>query len=257
MISSRLTLRSTVVVALQQIALAALLFVLLAGWLHIPDANAFEVSISVVLAALIAAVAGAGESAIALRLTGRPVTLQSLIPGMVAVILAAVLWYALSLGVDHLGENAGLWAGYLNSRAPASLRNIFSYEHLFQWSSWLGSLVLWVAASLLAAVAFVCATCKRPVACLRAILGSRTYWLSVLLFAVVEGILTGMLMGWTPGHGLGIEAFSLIARLALVVVLNAAAVALLFQTMARAVVCFQSAGIDEPAMSQPRTAEMP
>lgn len=257
MTSSRLILRNTVVVALQQVALTAVLFLLIVGWLHIPDANPFEVLISIVLVLLIAVIGGAGESAIALRVAGRPIILRSLIPGTVAVIVGAVLWYAISLGVDHLSAKTVLWAGYLNSRFPSSLRSLFSFEHLFQWSSWLGNMVCWGTAGLLTAAAFVVISRDAFVKGLRAILRSWRYWLSVLLFAVVGGVLTGKLMGWTPGHGLRVEAFSLMARMALVIVLNAATIGLLLQAMANAVVRGQSIGMDEPSTSQPRTAEMP
>lgn len=254
---SRLTLRNIVIVGLQQVALAASLFLLIVGWLHIPDANAFEVLISVVLVLLIAVVAGGGESAIMLRATGRPVTLRSLVPGTIAVILATVLWYATSLGVDHLGEKTGLWAGYLNSRAPASLRNLFSFEHLYQWFSWLRSGVCWVAAGLLAAAAFSAATSSSPVTGFRAILRSGSYGLSLLIFVMAESALPGLLMGWTPGHGLRLEALSLVARMLLVIVLNAGAIAFLLLTMARGVLSVQSVGIAEPVTSQLRTAEIP
>ncbi|MEZ2345562.1 hypothetical protein [Terriglobus sp. RCC_193] len=255
--TSRLTFRRTAIVALQQITLAALLFLLIAGWLHIPDANVFEVLISIVFALLIAGIAGVGQSLIALRLTSRPATVRRVLLGMAAFVLAVLLWYGVSFGVGHFIEKAGLWAGYLNSRFPASLRHVLSFQHLLLCFLWIGGGVKWIAAGLLAAVVFAVVTCTIPVRGFWAILCTADYWLSLLLFVVVGAVLTGALMGWTPGHGLRVEVLSLVARMLLVIVLNAATIALLLQAMARAVVGIQSVGTDAPVTSQPRTAEMP
>ncbi len=154
MSASRSLLRSLASAALQQIALAAVLSLLLFAWLHVPDANAFEVLLSLVLALLIASAAGTGESVIALRMTGRSVTARRLAIGAVAVIVAALLWYGVSLGVDKLSLNDGLRAGYLNSRFPAGLRRAFPYEHIVRGFRLRWSALRWVAAGRLAAAAF-------------------------------------------------------------------------------------------------------
>lgn len=136
MISSSISMRSIATVALQQIALAAVVFVLVVGWLQIPDANTFEVFGSVVLALVIALIAGVGESAIALRITDRRFTLRSMLIGTIAVLVAALLWWVLSAAINQLSASDALRAGYLNSRLPASLRNIFTFAHLVRWFGW-------------------------------------------------------------------------------------------------------------------------
>ncbi len=249
--------RSMVAVALQHVALAAFLFLLLIGWLHIPDANAIEVFGSVVTALLIAAVAGAGESAIALRLTNRRATTRRLLLGTGAVCLAALLWFAISLGVDHLSTKQGLWVGYLNSRFPASLRQAFSYEHLFLWFEWAGRALRWGVAGLLAAAIFACITCDRLLFGVRAIFGSAKYWGTLLLLMIVGVGITPALLAWTPGHGIRVEMLSLVLRVSILIALSAISVALLLQAMAQAVLRIQSVGTGEPATSQPRTVDIP
>ena len=54
----------------EQIGLALLVFLLYVLWLRMPDASVLDVVGSVVLALIILAVAGAGESAIMLRVAG-------------------------------------------------------------------------------------------------------------------------------------------------------------------------------------------
>ncbi len=257
MTAPHLSTRSIAAVAMQQIALGLLLFLLLIGWLHIPDANAFEVAASILLALLIAGIAGAGESAIALRLAHRPVTARNLLPGTGCVFVSALLWYGVSLAVDHFSVNDGLRAGYLNSRFPASMRHVFSYEHLGVWFAWMWSALRWIAAGLLAAAAFAWITCEKPMRGLPAVLRSGRYWLSLLLLALVGAVITGTLMTWTPGHGLRVELLSVVLRTVTVVVLYAGAIALLFGAMARAILRGQSAGTGEPEISQPRTADRP
>ncbi len=250
-------LRRTVEIMLQQVALAALLSLLLVCWLHVPDANAFEVFASVLIALLIVCVAGVGETLLALRLTNRAIDARHLLRGIGILFVTALLYFFVSSGVDHLAVNDGLRAGYLNSRFPASLRNIFTYEHLVTWQGWLESALRWIAAGLLAAAAFVLITCNAPVQALLTILRSGRYWLSLLLLALVGSVITGKLLYWTPGHGLGVEMMSLTLRMVTVVVLNAATVAFLLQSMTSAVFRLQSVGTGEPAISQSRTLENP
>ena len=251
------TARRIAATALQQIALAAVVFLLLAGWLHIPDANAFEVMASVVTALLIFGVIGAGETAIALRLTGRPVAVRRLLLGTGVLFVALLGWYAISIVLQHLGTQNGLRAGYYNSKLPAGMRHVFSYEHLYLWLDWLWRGLGWIAGGLLGAAAFACATCDRRLRGLASILRSGRYWLSLLLLTIVGGIVFGTLLNWTPGHGLAVEFFSLVVRVLTVILAEALVVALLFHAMAAGVLRVQDAGKPAPDSNQPRTADVP
>lgn len=257
MTAARLSPRGMAWLGLQQVALAAVLSFLLFAWLHVPDANAFEVLLSLLLAVLVVAVAGAGESALALRLTGRGVTTRRLAVGTSAVFVAALLWYGVSLGIDKLSLNDGMRAGYLNSRFPASMRNTFTYERIGYGFSLFWSALRWLAAGLLAAAAFATTTFDAPVRGLFTILRSGRYWLSLLFLFLAGPCITGWLMHWTPGHGLRVETLSLMLRVLVAIGLNAAAVALLLQAMAAALLRLHSSGTDAPLMSQPRTAANP
>ncbi|MEK6398601.1 MAG: hypothetical protein V4734_10995, partial [Terriglobus sp.] len=257
MTTSSISARSVLTVGLQQIALAAVVFVLVVLWLQIPDANAFEVFASVVLALLIALLTGAGECAIALGLIGRRFTARSMCVGTCVVLVAAFFWWLLSAVIDHVSANDALRAGYWNSRFPASLRNVFTFEHLVVWLGWGWSLLRYVIAGLVAAAAFAVIASGSPVRATLAIWGSIRYWVFLLLFVVVGAIVTDTLIGWTPGHGIRVELLSLAARLLLVILLNAATVALLMQSMAHAVLRTQAVGGVDPVTSHPRTEDMP
>ena len=249
--------RRTATIALQQVALSALLFLLLAGWLHIPDANALEVLASVVLALLVVGVAGAGESWIALRLTERGVNTRGLLRGMGIVFTAALIWFLISVGIDHVAAKNELYAGYLNSRSRASARSVFTYEHIGLWLGWMENGFRWIAAELLAAAAFASITSETPLRGLRGILLAWRYWLALLLLTLVGAVITGRLLFWTPGHGLRVEMLSFALRILSAIALNAVSVTLLLQAMAGAVLRYQSVGTGAPVTSQPRTVENP
>jgi hypothetical protein len=251
------SLRTTIALALQQIVLAAVLMLLIAGWLHVPEANVFEVLANIVLALVIACAAGAGESTIVLWLTNRHAVVSRIVRGTVTVLLAALLWYAVSVGLDHGSANDGLRAGYINSRFPASMRNVFSYEHLVTGFGWMWSALRWVIGGVLAAAAFACVACDAPVLGLLNIFGSRRYWMVLSLLVIAGAWITGALLTWTPGHGLRVEMISLVVRLLIVIGLDAMAIALLLQAMAFAVRGSQPVGRGEPETSQPRAAEIP
>ncbi len=257
MMAPRFGFRRTLMLALEQIALAAVLFLLIAGWLRIPDAHAFELLCSAVLALLIVVLMGVGESLIALRLAGRPANARQLLLGCCAVLVAAILCYGASLCFERLSINDGLRAGYVNSRLPPKMRMFFSYEHLLTCFGWIWSGLRWIVVCLLAAAAFAFVTSPRPLWSFAAMLRTRRYWLCLLLLVVAGAGVSGALLAWTPGHNLRIQVVSLLLRLPIAIGVDAVAVALLLQAMAGAVSSDQSTGSEEPVSSQPRTLGIP
>lgn len=255
--TSSFSIRRTAVTALLQIAIAAVVALLVMGWLHIPDANLAEVSASIFVALIIAAVVGVSEAAVASRLTSGTVTRRRLLIGAVAILIAITLLYAFSLIIEHFSANDGLYAGYLNSRFPSSLRSVFSFEHLLVWLGWIWIALRWIVAGLLTPAAFACAACDAPAASTLAIYRSVKYWLALLLLTITGWVIADALLNWTPGHGLYVELPSLILRLLLVTTLNAAAFAWLLQTMASVILSRYPAGTGDPAISHPRTADIP
>jgi hypothetical protein len=245
---------------LRQTGLAALVFGLGVVWLRMPDASGLEVACSGILAIVILAVAGFGESALCLRLCNRERTYGRLVRGAAVFLSGVVLWLAWGALLNHVRGNDTLDAGYLNSRVPRSMRYFFTYERLALWLGWMWTALDWIGAGILAVFA-VCTTASvRPIRAARRALASMNYWVATLAGVTVATLISGLLVEWTPGHGLRIEALSLVLRLGAVVLIDASVACLLLAILAASV--RQS---DEdytppggtPAESQPRTAESP
>lgn len=247
-----------------QIGLAVLVFVFSVLWLRVPDASFTDVVGTVLLAVLILALAGGGEASLLLRLCGRPVTALRLLRGSLLVLLGAALWLGWSLLIGHLGANDWEWAGYLNSRAPHQWRNIFSYVHLHLLLEALWSTLRWLGAGVLGAFVFAATVGTRPLRALGTIFRSLSYWLCLLVGVIAAVEVTGFLMGWTPGHGLAVETFSLVLRLASVVLFDALVVCLLLSVLAACVLrsdshetgSYETPG-GTPEDSQPRIVPTP
>ena len=245
---------------LQQIALALLVFVLSAIWLRIPDASAIDVVGSALLALIILAVAGTGESALMLRLSGHARRPGRLLRGTSSLLVGVVLWLAWATLLDHLRGDDSLRAGYLNSRFPHTLRNFFSFDHILLWLGWAWMALEWIGAGVIALFVFVATTSSHPRRSIARALRSLAYWIVVVFGITAAVVLTDSLVQWTPGHGLRVEILSLILRLTLAVLIDATAVCLLLAILASCVrqtdaLYVTPAGM--PDESQPRTADNP
>lgn len=266
------TLRSalaqmSVYLVLQQIGLALLVFLLYALWLRVPDASAFDVTGSALLALLVMAVAGGGESALMLRLAGRARTPDRLLRGALLLLAGAVLWFGWSALLDHLrgsyDSNDLLWAGYLNSRFPHQLRSSFSYSHILSWLGWMWTMLGWIGAGLIAIAVFAGTASLRPLRAAGCALQSITYWAALVAGTIAATAITGALVNWTPGHGLRAEMLSLVLRLAAAALVDTAMLCLLLAILAACVHRSDEAGASystpagTPDLSQPRTADNP
>ena len=259
--------RMSVRLVLQQIGLALLIFLLYALWLHVPDASALDVIGSALLALLAVAVAGAGESALLLRLAGRARMPERLLRGALLLLAGAVLWFGWNALLDHLrgsyDSNDLLWAGYLNSRFPHQLRNSFSYGHILSWLRWMWAMLGWIGAGLIAIGVFAGSASVRPLRAAGCALRSITYWAALVAGTMAATAITGALVNWTPGHGLRVEMLSLVLRLAAVALVDAAVVCLLLAILAACVHRSDEAGAPystpagTPDLSQPRTVDNP
>jgi len=266
------TLRSalgqmSVRLVLQQIGLALLVFLLYALWLHVPDASAFDVIGSAVLGLMVIAVAGGGEFAIALPLAGRARTPGRLARGAVLLLVGAVLWFGWSTLLDHLRgpyhANDNLWAGYLNSRFPHQLRNVFSYRHILLWLGWMWAILGWIGTGLIAIFAFTGTASAQPLRAMAHALRSVTYWVAVVVGGMAASAITSALIGWTPGHGLRVEMLSLVLRLIATILVDAVVVCLLLAILGACVRrtnearAAYSIPAGTPDASQPRTVDIP
>lgn len=255
---------------LHQIALVLLVFALSVIWLRIPDASAIDVAASVFLAFLVLGIAGAGESALILRLANRRRTLTTLVRGTVFLLLGVALWIACSTALDHLQTNDSLRAGYLNSQFPHSLRNVFSYEHILLWLGWIWTLHQAICIGLITLFPVTATASSQPLRAIKRALHSLAYWIVTLVGVSCAVALTTALIRWTPGHGLRIETLSLALRLGLALLADGVVVCLLLAIL---VACVGQENAQEilpgdasnavhspwgtPEESQPRTVDNP
>jgi len=251
----------TVRLVLRQIGLALLVFLLYAAWLRIPDASVIEVAITVLLALLILAIAGAGESALILRLCAAPRTPSKLLRGTLMVLAGTALWLAWTAFLDHFrGNDFMRAAGYANSRFTHQLRYVFTFEHILLWLGWLWTILEWIGAGVIAIFVFAATAGARPLRAIAYTVRCIAYWCAVVLVTTATTIVTGSLMNWTPGRGLRVEMLSVILRLTFAILFDAVLVCFLLATLA---VCIRQADAlystlaGTPDESQPRTVENP
>jgi hypothetical protein len=245
---------------LRQIGLALLVFALCVVWLRMPDASGLEVAASALLALVILAVAGMGESALVLRLCGRARTPGSLLRGAALLLAGVALWLAWGALLDGLHGDDYLRAGYLNSRLPHSMRYLFTYERIVLWLRWMWTAFDWIGAGVLALFVFCATAGVRPMRAIARALGSTTYWIALLVGVPAVTFITGALMQWTPGHGLRVETLSLALRLCAAILVDAKIVCLLLAILAASVRrtdALYSTPAGTPDESQPRTAGIP
>ncbi len=255
----RLTLRFL----LLQIALAVVAFALFAAWLRVPDGTVFAVAASALLALIFLVITFAGEAWLLLRQRGASITLRALLRGAIALLVAMALMYPLSVLITHASAGDALRAGYFNSHFSASLRNTFSYAHFMTFfkRAWDSLFCAGLIVFSMAAVGITAA--RRPRPAFRRMLRSLTAWIVLSLATVIGSEATLWLLHWTPGHGLTLEATSLVFRLVTVVLLDAFLLCLSLALLV--VLCEESDAHQLPAatvagtpvLSHPRTVENP
>jgi hypothetical protein len=246
---------------LQQIGLALLVLLLYAVWLRMPDASVVDVIGSALLALVVLAVAGMGESLLMLSLAGVARSRGKLLRGAVMLFVGAALWAGWCALLDHMHGGDDLRAGYLNSRFPHQLRNVFSFEHLVLWLGWMWTSLARFGAGVIGLFVFALTASTRPLGAASRTLRCLTYWVAVVLSVTAATVITGSLIEWTPGHGIRVEMLSLALRLSLAALIDTVAVCLLLTILATCVrqadAAFHLAPAGTPDESQPRTAGSP
>ncbi len=256
---------------LQQIGLALLVFALSVIWLRIPDASAIDVAASILLAFIVIGIAGAGESALILRLADQERTLGRLVRGTLFLLLAVMLWIACDTLLNHLQASDSLRAGYLNSQFRHSRRNVFSYEHVLLWLGWLWTLLQSFCIGLIALITVTSTASCNPGRAIKRILHSVAYWIAIVVGIPCAIVLTNGLMQWTPAHGFRIETLSLVLRLGISLLADSVIACLLLailiayvrQENVREFLSGDTSKADRstpagmPEESQPRTADSP
>jgi hypothetical protein len=258
------TLRSafayvTVRFVLLQLGLVLIVSLLFTAWLHIPDSGIIAVIATVLLAALILALGFCGEASILRELADSK--RGHIFSGAVALLLAAALWLAWSTWLNHFDSNDFTRAaGYANSRFPHSLRNVFSFQNLLRWLGWTWLALKWLGAGILLAIAVPLAQASRPVRAGLRVFFSLSYWMTLAVSAIIATLITQGMIEWTPGHGLRVEAISLVLRLGVVAIVDAALVCFVLAVITAVVIRFESRQaipLGTPELSQPRSVDIP
>jgi hypothetical protein len=239
-----------------QTGLALLVFALFVAWLRVPDASALDVVVSGLLGFVVLAVAGVGEAWLLLRLSAHPLKAGRAALGGLAVLAGIGLGLGWSALLAHFAVNDSLWAGYLNSRLPHGLRNLFSYPHISECLVWLWALLRWVGYGVIAA--FVAASVvglSLPSAAKNA-LRSVAYWSVLLAGSALLDMGNGWLANWTPGHGLAVETVSLVLRMSALVVVDGVIVSTILAVLVASIRRYDTPA-GTPDESQPRMATIP
>lgn len=245
---------------LAQLGLVAGAFLFFLLWLRLPDASTLEVAASGLLALLIVAAAGLGESRLILGLAGRSLTWGRLIRGALLLLVGVAIWFAWSAWLSHLSSHDALRAGYLNSKAPHQLRHLLTFEYILLWLGWMWSAIRWLGGGLLAAIIVPLVAGTRPLQAALIAVRSLSFWLTLFVGTLVATLSTGALMAWIPLHGLWPEMFSLGLRLIVATLFDGIIACWLLATLA---VCVRRADAGYatpeggPDESQPRTVETP
>jgi len=217
---------------LSQLGLAILVTGLSVAWLRIPDSSVFAIALSLLTALVIAAVALGGESFLLLQTC--PISYSDgrkrMQLGAVALLFAALIWFGWNTLLANWSAKDFLLAGYLNSQAPAHLRNFFSFTHISAWLEDARAVLRWFAAGLLLAASLGLFLAMRRARAIGRLILSMTYWIVFALTALAGSYLTHTLVGWMPGHGLGVESISLVLRLGTVILVDLVLACFLFTT---------------------------
>ena len=225
-----------------------------------PDASVLDVVASAVLTLIVLATAGVGESAIILRLAGNVRIHGNCWRGGLLLLAGVAIWFLWGALLDHLHGNDVLRAGYLNSRLPHSLRYFFTFERLILWLGWAWTALGWIGAGIIAVFVFTATASSAPLRTMWLTLRSLTYWTSLALGVFIATFVSGSLLQWTPGHSLRAEMLSLVLRLGLATLIDAAVACFLLAILAayvRRTNALYAASGGTPDQSQPRTVDNP
>jgi hypothetical protein len=205
---------------------------------------------------IVLALAGGGEAWLLLRMSGRPPLCTRVGVGAIVILLGAALAFAWGALLDHVAISDSLWAGYLNSRASHGMRNLLSYQHIYQGLVWLWDLLRWAGYYVIAVTAVALTISDRPVSASKGALRTVVCCLGVFVGFVVLTLANGWLTDWTPGHGLAVESISLLLRMALLLLLDGLVASTMIALLVAAVRRYETP-VGTPEDNQPLTVVTP
>jgi hypothetical protein len=200
--------------ALQFIALPVLAL-LFGAWLWIKEATRWELALQVVIAGFICFAAVWLQAA-----TMRRYRRAEPRPHWLPVFLWCVVFAALMYWVASWSDNFAKLAPYLYSKMSHGMRETLGFKNVGRFFAFAQAAVFWWVVPVLmlpfgvewASAGVLRAEYRR---CFR-MLGSRRYWLSMAVPAVVAAWVPGLLVDWKPGKGLAVQIMSAILRIGLV-----------------------------------------
>jgi hypothetical protein len=192
-----------------------LLLLLGFAWLQIPDSHTWQFVLSMLSAFVLACAFCWLQVTVFARLRGA-VQPGSLWIRMLAFAILITAWFLLAQWIASGNNGVGQLAYYWNSRLSASHRIVFTPARIVSTLNWVLLLAQFFLAAILIPAAIELGT--RGVRGLRLTEIVRPwkrwqFWLVVYVAGICSVEATSALVNWIPGHGVGMETFSVLARL--------------------------------------------
>jgi hypothetical protein len=198
----------------------ATLLILLAGiaWTRLPDRHTWQVSLTLLVPLILIAAALMLEAAtirsFASNVDGRVRFFWGALTLLAWLAVGCVVWAALDWCNDQTFE----WAGYLNSRFSAGGRaTIFTFDHIQHWLTQLIWIVRWI---LLPGklIPYAAASAqwgwRLPIRKIIHLLLNWSWWLAVVVGALVGVLLTGHFFAGLPSGTVSHQVWAVILKLA-------------------------------------------
>lgn len=198
----------------------ATLLIILAGiaWTRLPDKHAWQVVLSLVIPLLLLAAVLLLEAGTMRRLLNQePARTRFVVGSLTLLAWIAVVWLAWAI-LDWCNDQIPLWAGYLNSQAPAPTRaRLFSYQHIQLWLTILVWIFRWIAVPgkvIPHAIASAQWGWRLPWCKLLRVLLDWRWWAAVGFAALMSVALTGHLFSFEPHGTVAHQVWAVILKLA-------------------------------------------
>lgn len=138
-------LRSSVGWIAAQYVLTLLLILLGVAWTRLPDKHVWQVALTLLVPLLLAISALELEAGTMRAFADDDGRRVKLVWGACALLTWVALFWACWAVLDWCDNRIPLWAGYLNSKAPASARaRILTYDHLQTWFTMAEWVLRWI-----------------------------------------------------------------------------------------------------------------
>ncbi|MFY9853145.1 MAG: hypothetical protein WAK26_04615 [Terracidiphilus sp.] len=174
------------------------------AWTRLPEKHAWQVLLSLLLPLLLTACALWLQAGTMRSFSGDDAKRVKLLWGAMTLLVWVVLFWACWAILDWCDDRIPLWAGYLNSQAPAHARaKLFTYEHIQRWLVIAEWVMRWIAVPgkiIPYAVASSQWGWRLPLRRVLRILWNWRWWPAVVLAALLSVWLPGWLFAGEP-HG--------------------------------------------------------